>query len=91
MGGASEVFKDHGDQVLKSRQAVTGLGQSLTEILKEEGWTKDQVTEQMGTLTQKLIALAVGTDALLYTLTIAVTLDNYAKFIIKEALLPEKS
>jgi uncharacterized coiled-coil protein SlyX len=76
------------EMVSELRKAVTGLGEGLAAVLKEEGWKKDDVTRQMSLLTDKLLAVSEDSGGLVFTLTVAVTLDNYAKFLVKETLLP---
>jgi hypothetical protein len=78
-------------QVQGLREAGGGLGKGLVAILKEEGWTKEDINPQTSLLTDKLVTAAKESGSLVFALTVAVILDNYAKHLVKETLLPKTS
>lgn len=70
-------------------EAVQRLGKGLVEVLKEEGYTKEQVSQEMSSLVGKIDALE--SSSLVKSLTLSVALDNYAKYLIKETMLPSQA
>ena len=70
-------------------EAVQRLGKGLVEVLKEEGYTKEQVSQEMSSLVGKIDALE--SSSLVKSLALSVALDNYAKYLIKETMLPPQA
>jgi len=68
-----------------AREAVDRLGKCLCAVLQDEGWTPEQVTEQVASFGGKMAALVPDQDAIVMYLTLALSLDNYAKCLIAEA------
>jgi hypothetical protein len=85
IGGGSEKPSKLSEDI---HRAVSGLGAGLTALLREEGHQRDEVTRQVESLSNRLLSVANESDVMIFALTIAVTLDKYAEFIIKETLLP---
>lgn len=63
--------------------AAGQLAKNLAEILEKEGWQRKEISRQMSLISEQLTPLSKAAGILISALTVAVTLDNYASYIVR--------
>jgi DNA topoisomerase VI subunit B len=64
-------------------QAVGQLAKQLAVLLEQEGWQRNEISRQMSLISEQLTPLSKAAGILISALTVAVTLDNYATYIVR--------
>lgn len=79
------ILRNKEDNVASQiRDAVAELGAVLATLLKGEGRKENEVTRQVKILSEQLVAVSDDSGVLMFALTVAVALDNYATYLVEE-------